>query len=340
MKFLKNYYFFLVVVCFSLLSSQGINGQEKKKSYSGKPILKVFANYHSPLNGASDKSAMEVRRAYLGYKSKISEHYSAIVKLDIGSPNDESQYSLLKRYAYFKNAALVYKANNLTVMGGLIDLYQFKLQEKFWGHRYVEKSFMDLYKFGSSADIGISAKYKFSNIISADFTLMNGEGYKKLQSDNTYKAGLGITLQDFFFEGIVFRIYSDYEKKHLEQYTLASFVGYKHKKLFNIGFEYNYKGNSKFKNNYNLSGFSTYGKIAFLKKWEFFARYDYLYSNNKYNSDDEFIPWNLLKDGSKAIAGVQVQPVKGVKIALNYQDWFPYAKNMENKSFIYLDSLR
>lgn len=41
------------------------------------------------------------------------------------------------------------------------------------------KSFQDEYKFGSSADLGVSVAYKFNKVVSADVIVANGEGYKK-----------------------------------------------------------------------------------------------------------------------------------------------------------------
>ena len=49
------------------------------------------------------------------------------------------------------------------------------------------------------------------------------------------------------------------------------------------------------------------------------------------------VPWHLAEDGSALITGIQFIPVKGIKMALNYQDWVPSAVNMPNRSYIYLD---
>ena len=61
----------------------------------------------------------------------------------------------LERVAYIKNAMLSWKTGNFTLDFGLIGLEQFNVQEKFWGYRYIMKSFQDEYKFGSSADMDL-----------------------------------------------------------------------------------------------------------------------------------------------------------------------------------------
>lgn len=99
--------------------------------------------------------------------------------MDIGKSNNVTDY---QRIAYIKNALITYRTGNLTLNGGLISTTQFNMQEKFWGYRYVMKSFQDEYKFGSSADLGISAVYKFADWISADAIVVNGEGYKRFRT--------------------------------------------------------------------------------------------------------------------------------------------------------------
>ncbi len=70
---------------------------------------RIFANFYTGIAKGDKTSAFEVRRAYLGYKTQISRDFTAEVKLDIGSPNDLSEYSRIRRYAYFKTAALYYQ---------------------------------------------------------------------------------------------------------------------------------------------------------------------------------------------------------------------------------------
>ena len=74
--------------------------------------------------------------------------------------------------------------------------------------------------------------------------------------------------------------------------------------------------------------------ITSIKNGKLFGRFDKLWSNTIAGDDYD---WNLNKDGSAIIGGVQFKPHKKINIAANYQDWYPYAKNMENISYIYLN---
>ena len=208
----------------------------------------------------------------------------------------------------------------------------FILQEKFWGYRYIARSFSDRYRFGPKADIGFDMIYNIKDVIAFDITISNGEGYTNIQRDNTLKAALGFTLTPL--KGLSIRGYFDAIEKDIIESTLSTFIGYKFRELFRLGFEYNYKFNQNFLENHNMYGISTYGTVHLHKKVELFGRYDWLNSNIVEEDD---IPWNLPYDGSSVIAGIQYAPVKLVKLSLNYQDWVPYAKNEDNLAFIFLN---
>jgi hypothetical protein len=298
----------------------------------GEPILRVFANFHMQIDNENSYSGFEVERAYIGYKLTIRKNLEIKINLDIGSPDDISEYSRIRRYAYFKNAALKYRGKWFTTSFGLIDMTHFKLQEEVWGHRYIERSFADRFRFGPSADLGWNFIAKPTKYLSVDISVSNGEGYNNLQRDNTLKFGVGTTLLPL--EGLSVRIYADIMEKDVIESTLAGFIGYRHRDIASIGLEYNYKFNDSYEEGFDRYGYSLYGSYSFWGDLEFFARYDWLGSNMP---DDDEIPWNLENDGSSILAGIQYQPLEQFKVALNYRDWFPYAANLSNETFIYLN---
>lgn len=311
-----------------------IYAQDNKQNpfVNGEPIGTVFANFYTGINQGNNPSAFEVRRAYLGYKFNISEHYSTKILLDIGSPDDVSQYSLLRRFAYFKEANLQYKNGKITAKFGIIPLQQFKLQENIWGHRYIYESVLDEHGLGSSADLGASINYEITPYLTLDLTLMNGEGYSRLQADYSYKTGLGFTLRPL--KGLIWRNYVDAIQKKETLFTIVNFIGYEIKDKLYAGVEYDFKINDDFEEDQNIDLFSAYLSYHFNEKFQVFGRYDILSSNT---INGESIPWNLYEDGSAIIAGVQYMPIEKVKLSLNYQDWVPYAKNLESEAYIFLN---
>ena len=138
--------------------AQDAAAQEPK----GKAIVQVFGNFSTGFGAENNSRGFELERSYLGYEYNLGNGLSVKGVLDIGKSSDVSDYN---RLAYVKNALVSWKKGNFTLNGGLISTTQFNFQEKFWGYRYIMKDFQDMYKFGSSADLGISVAYKFAEWI-------------------------------------------------------------------------------------------------------------------------------------------------------------------------------
>ena len=319
-------------ILFSMCIILNSFAQNEKESFkpSGKVFVRVFSNFNTTITNGKTASAFVLDRAYLGYDFNLSENFSGKVNFDIGNPGNGSS---LEMTAFIKNAYLKYTLDKFSVSFGMIPTTQFELQERVWGYRYIEKSFQDDYKIGSSADLGISASYTFTNWLSADVIAINGEGYKKIQADNKFKTGLGLTLTPI--KGLTARGYFDVMGKDSTQSTLVGFLGYEFAKGA-IGAEYNLQNNFGYGKGKDLSGTSVYATVIPFKNIKLFGRYDYVTSTKLIGKTDN---WNLSKDGSLIIAGIEFQPVKGVRISPNYRLWTPADKQKSpvNSFFISCD---
>ncbi|WP_185957383.1 porin [Saccharicrinis carchari] len=292
---------------------------------SGKPILKIFSNYHSTFSEGEIFNQFQIKRAYLGYAHTFSKKWSARVIFDVGNPKDGGQHQLA---AYVKNALVNYKNAGLSVSFGLIGTTAFKTQEQQWGYRYLLKSFQNRHNFVSSADIGISAAYQFNNIISADLIMVNGEGHKKIEQDSIFSIGAGLTINPI--DALTLRAYYEtttQEKDSIKrQNTSALFVGYQFKKLA-LGAEYSLQTNRKMKEGVDWHGFSFFSTLQ-IKSAKLFARFDKLKSKADWNTDS---------DGHLFIIGAEFNPVKGIKIAPNFRTLSPAADNAPHIKYAYIN---
>jgi len=279
---------------------------------SGKVSAKIFTDFHSNFTNGGSASQFEVTRAYFGYGYAFSPYFSGQVKLDVGNPGVGG----LQMTAYLKAAMVQYKRAGFTAQFGLIGTSAFNKMESQWGNRYLYKSFQDQNHFNPSADLGVSVAYKFNKVISADFSILNGEGYKKLQADSSFKYAFGITIKPI--KSLSFRAYYDYMNKTAAQQTLSFFLAYTSSKL-RAGVEYDKQSNHGMVSGKDYSGYSVFASYQ-LKKLKVFGRYDNLSSVTLVNQVN---PWNFSKDGQVIIAGIEVSPVKGVKVSPNYQYWSP-----------------
>ena len=292
----------------------------------GKAIVQVFGNFNTGFGAENDNRGFELERSYLGYEYKLGNGLSVKSVLDMGKSSDVSDNN---RLVYVKNAMISWKKGGMTLSGGLISTTQFNFQEKFWGYRYIMKDFQDMYKFGSSADLGISVAYKFADWISADAIVVNGEGYKKIQKKDGLNYGVGVTLTPI--KGFQIRLYGGINEgaddTQKDKLNLAAFAGYKGEK-FTVGAEYNVMENASNKEGADQSGYSIFTSVKVAKNTELYARFDDLYSK-----DD----WNISKDEQAAIVGAQFKLGKYVKLAPNFRFTSPKATGAENKYYAYVN---
>ena len=299
-------------------TSVTVMAQKSTEEPQGKAIVQVFGNFHAGFGDDRNDRGFELDRSYLGYQYDLGKGLQVKGVMDIGQSDDVNDYH---RIAYIKNAQISWKTGDLTLTGGLISTTQFNMQEKFWGYRYIMKSFQDLYKFGNSADLGISASYKFNEYFTADAIVVNGEGYKKIQKNDGLMYGLGATLTPI--KGLSMRIYyglneaSEEGSENIQ--NMATFIGYKGHG-FSLGAEYNRIWNAKYYKGNDFDGFSFYGNVKLNEKTDLYLRYDECTN----------------VDYSAFIAGLQCKLGKYVKIAPNFRMSIPRVDNLENRYMAYV----
>lgn len=304
-------------------------GQEKTTEFQpgGKPLALIFTNFHTTFIENNTLPAFEITRAYLGYEYDFSPLWYGKVVLDVGNPG-VGKHQIA---AFLKNAYFEYTKSRFSASFGMISTTQFKVSEKIWGNRYIEKSFQDAYAFNSSADIGFNIDYQFADFISADFSVINGEGYKKIQGDSLLRPGAGITLNPV--KKLTARLFADYNGKDVKQQSLATFLAYTGKKLV-AGAEYNYQWNTDMAEGHDMYGTSLYLIYKSSDKLKIFGRYDDLNSSTLPGEDQ---PWQVNNDGRLFMAGLEYSPLKGVKLAPNYRIWSPENETQPNENSVYLN---
>lgn len=315
---------YIITAAMLLATVTGSNAQEKDHRPKGKAIVQIYTNFHSGFGAVNDDRGFALDRSYIGYEYDLKRGIRIKGVLDIGQSNDVGDY---QRIAYIKNAFIGWNWKKLTLSGGLIPTTQFGYQENFWGYRYVYRSFQDIYGFGSSADLGISAAYRFARWIEADVIIANGEGFKKVQVNDGLLYGIGTTIMPF--KGMSLRLYAGLNEgtdgaKDIINY--AMFAGYKHR-YFSLGVEYNIMRNSNHMEGKHLYGFSLFATGRPISWLSIYARTDGLMS-----SDD----WNEQEDEVTVVAGVEFKLGRYVKIAPNFRMAVPKAENAPNRYYGYI----
>ena len=360
------------IVASGIVVFVGIIGHPGSAVADGEGTISGKVYVHSYVDATADstitkRTAIDLTRAYLGYKYKINDNFLTSLTLDVERVNEitavvidtlkirdtivvgrdtvvsvnlvpkQSKKTVKdERYEVFlKTAFLEWKGliPTTTLTLGMIGGIQFDVQEKFWGYRYVYKSFMDEYKMGQSADLGIVAKIKAIDLLQINVSVTQGEGFKKPQDINgIFKPGLGVQIDPV--KGLTAYLYGDYMmvetagSDSASIITLAGFVGYEIKDKFKIGAEYNYQMNQGGYDSCDVSGVSGYGNYTLVKEFEIFARADAFMSANN---------WNLAATGVGIVGGVQYSPHKSVKLAADYQGFIPDLATAISKHKIFLN---
>ena len=299
---------FLVLFAISnLLSAQTTGTTTETFKPSGKPIVTIFNDFAYNTSNGKSNAAFEISRAYFGYGYNFSQNFSGKIVFDVANQGGLNPSAFT---AFLKNAFVEYSNPLLTVDMGMICTSMFSLQEAIWGKRYLALTLQDQYGFGSSADLGVSAKFQLAPQVSIDAQILNGEGYKKIQADSTLKVAAGITVKPV--TNLIARVYVDYMKKNVAQKSFNAFIAYTGKNL-TLGGEYDLQVGNQMIADHNFSGVSLYATYKTSKIMTIFARYQSLTSKKIGNSTSG---WDTA-DGHFYIAGLEFFPVKGIQISPN-----------------------
>jgi hypothetical protein len=271
----------------------------------GKPIVKVFSDFSTQISQGKAQSGFQLSRAYLGYNYRFSQNISGQVVLDVANSAGLQPSSFT---TFFKNAYAKYSTEAFTASFGMIGTTAFDLSEDIWGKRYLYKSLQDEYGFSSSADLGATISYQFVDQLSADISVFNGEGYKKVQMDSVFQFAMGITVQPI--NHFYLRLYGDYMQGAAVQNTLGAFLGYQSSKA-SAGIDYSHQRGNGMLSGYDFEGYSVFGTYILSEKFSVFARFDHLQSAQIGASS-----WNV-SDGELYMAGLEYSPIKGIKITPN-----------------------
>jgi hypothetical protein len=114
------------------------------------------------------------RRIYFTYDNSLSDKIAMRFRLEMNSPGDFKTSSTL--VPFVKDAYLSAKAGRHTLMLGLIGTNMYDNVEAFWDYRAMEKTPIDLFKFGNSRDLGVGMKGVLDRRGKLSYALVVGNG--------------------------------------------------------------------------------------------------------------------------------------------------------------------
>jgi|Deesub1362A_J573_1020465.scaffolds.fasta_scaffold00006_331 hypothetical protein len=271
----------------------------------------VVANHDSTYEG---QNGFWFRRIYFTYDHAISGEFSARLRLEMASSDFTKASGKLTPFV--KDAYLKWKLKKFDLLLGISSTPTWNLIEKFWGYRSVEKTPLDLQKFGSSRDFGIAFRGKAGPNKRLGYHLMFGNGEGNKSEYNKFKKVMGAI--DFELPHLVVQVYGDWEegKGNTDVYTYQGFVGFKFNK-FKIGAHYAQQIRQMepdTQDTYEIaSGFFTFDLH---KKITFLTRYDKMFDPSP--AGISYIPFAQAKS-NLLIGGIDFKPHKNVHFIPNVE---------------------
>ena len=260
---------------------------------------------------SEEKSAFNFNRQYFSYTGDDAENINYKIIFDVGRINkivdaEGKATEDTRLVAFLKKAQIDYKTSYGKVSMGLIGTNTYGVQEKNWGYRFIEKSSIDLYKYSSTADIGIGFSRLLIDNLNMSLQVVNGEGFKQPQGDKYHKISFNTTYgerkinkNDGYNVGIV---YSTEATDSDPTNMISAFGGFAGMGL-RLGAEYDMLT----KESTESSIISVSANYSFMDNKDIFLRYD------MYDGDT-----SIDKDGSSyMITGILLSCENGLSVAPN-----------------------
>lgn len=208
----------------TLLAGSAFAGEPGKFSgYMLGDYYFVAANHNKAIE---DVNGFWMRRIYFTYDQKLDDGFSVRLRTEMSSPGDFTTKSTMTPAV--KDAYLQWKSGNTKVLFGVSSTPTWGVIESIWGYRSVEKTPLDLQKFGSSRDFGLAVKGKLDKDGRVYYHAMFSNGASNKSETNKQKMIMG-ALGAWLSDNIVIEGYADYDGRpdHENRHTLQGFIAYK-----------------------------------------------------------------------------------------------------------------
>ncbi len=308
----------MMIVALGLLPARDALAQFKPESgsidgYMVAEYYYLLQHHDSTLEG---KNGFWFRRIYFTYNNKLSDTVKMRLRLETASPGQLGVSSLL--IPFVKDAYLSFKLGQSELIAGIQGPPSFEQLESVWGWRPLEKTPLDLQRWTSSRDFGVSLKGGKNFVY--HFMFANGSSNKaEIDKGKKIFGSLGYKNGGFFLEGM-----AQYERDTESKFddTIAQLFSSYSGKRGRLGLQYSYrsyKPDSQGTLPYNIV--SAFGVFSVGKSVELIARYDWSFGDGykkKFGgSKIEFIPFAENHEFGFLVGAISWQVVKNVWLMPN-----------------------
>lgn len=283
----------------------------------------ILKNHNETLEG---ENAFQFRRIYLTFEQDLSDIFDYRIRMELRNAGDFSTKDKLT--PFIKDAYLRWTKNNHSILFGISATPTWGIVESFWGYRSVEKTALDLARFGSSREFGIAVKGSIDSAKKVNYHLMIGNGNGVSSDVGKGKKGL-VSLSIVPRSGFVVEGYVDFEDRPggKRRITVQAFAGIKMEN-FRSGVQFAHQSRRVGPNTDDLSLqiLSLFAIKQLSNKAWGFTRYDRMFDPNPDGDKIAYIPFDPTADSNFFLAGIDFKADKDISIIPNLEAVF-YGKD-------------
>ena len=317
----------LLTALFAFSANAQDKGTYPKVNIHGLTFGDFFYNASSFSPANKDLNGVRINRVYFTGDFTLSEDFSSRFRLEtdqIGSGGGKTEFGVMVKDAWLKWKN-VFSGSDLIF--GISPTPAFDVSEGAWGHRYLEKTIMDLNHIVGSRDMGVDLKGKFDQSGTVKYWLKVGNNSGNKPETDKYKRFYG-QLEFIPSENVLITVYGDYAtapditdpydntSKSNSSYVGALFLNYKVKGSFALGVEGFIRSmqnavlsTTAAAQSLNSRGISVWAYANLSDNAQLVGRFDNFDPNTDTGSDGT----NLM------LVGVQFNPIKDVSVTPNIE---------------------
>jgi len=294
--------------------------------FSGLLYGDYFAILNNHIEELEGENAFQFRRIYLTFEQDLSDKFDYRIRMEFRNSGDFTTKD--KMEPFIKDAYLRWSKNNHSILFGISSSPTWGVVERVWGYRSVEKTALDLHRFGSSREFGIAFKGSFGKGKKINYHLMAANGNGVSSEVGKGKKGL-ISLSVIPHSGLVVEGYIDFDDRPegKRRITAQAFAGIE-KENFRAGLQFAHQLRRIGPNTDDLSlqVLSLFAIKKLHKNAWGFVRYDKMFDPNPDGEKIAYIPFDPTAESNFILVGIDIKADEDISIVPNLEAVL-YGKN-------------
>ena len=300
--------------------------EQEEDAYRWRTSGYVFGDFYwvakNHRKNLEDRNGFWVRRMYLTFDRNLTESLATRIRFEANSPGDFTSSAKLE--PFFKDLYIRWRKNAHDVYLGISPTPTWNVLEGIWGYRSVEKTPLDLQRFGRSRDFGVSFRGALDSERKVRYHAMIANGSSTKGETNAGKKVMG-ALAFYPTNSFLFEVYADYEDRpgDTDRSTYQAFTAFTSDRG-RVGLQaVRQRRDVTGAEALDLDVASVFGVFELTDTLNLFTRYDRMLDPNPDGDNISYIPFDQAVKANFALFGVDVEISESLNLIPNVE-WVFY----------------